>query len=202
MQDHPQENLSTGTAEKPGFPAAYVTFIPFPSQTARDRVPRILIVEDEVFIALMIEEMVREIGYEVSGTVHNIAMARQEFAKKNFDAVLLDISVGGRRDQKPQTFIEGWRPFAFVTGYDYLVEPRHEKILCSRSHSYPCKFSACWKSWSVLHHRSRKRSGADRDQRPQRLTNRSPQVSVMSALPAKAAISVAFGIIATPLTPP
>jgi DNA-binding NtrC family response regulator len=129
MQDHPQENLSTGTAEKPGFPAAYVTFIPFPSQTARDRVPRILIVEDEVFIALMIEEMVREIGYEVSGTVHNIAMARQEFAKKNFDAVLLDISVGGRRDPETADFLlKAGVPFAFVTGYDYLVEPRHEKI--------------------------------------------------------------------------
>jgi len=129
MQDHPQENSSTGTAEKPRFPAAYVTFIPFPSQTARDRVPRILIVEDEVFIALMIEEMVREIGYEVSGTVHNIAMARQEFAKKNFDAVLLDISVGGRRDPETADFLlKAGVPFAFVTGYDYLVEPRHEKI--------------------------------------------------------------------------
>jgi DNA-binding NtrC family response regulator len=77
----------------------------------------------------MIEEMVREIGYEVSGTVHNIAMARQEFAKKNFDAVLLDISVGGRRDPETADFLlKAGVPFAFVTGYDYLVEPRHEKI--------------------------------------------------------------------------
>ena len=129
MPHHPQENSLTETAVKPGFRSAYVTFIPFPSRTASDRVPRILIVEDEVLIALMIGEMVREIGYYVSGIAHNVAMARQEFAKQNFDAVLLDISVGRRCDPESADFL--WKigvPFAFMTGYDYLVEPRHEKI--------------------------------------------------------------------------
>jgi hypothetical protein len=179
MQDHPQENLSTGTAEKPGFPAAYVTFIPFPSQTARDRVPRILIVEDEVFIALMIEEMVREIGYEVSGTVHNIAMARQEFAKKNFDAVLLDISVGGRRD--PETA-------------DFLL-----KAGVSRSHSYPRKFAACWKRWSGLHRQAakslRRRLGPKAATADQPFT--SSQRNFRFARES-GHFSRAFGIIATP----
>jgi DNA-binding NtrC family response regulator len=129
MQDRPQESSSTMAAEKSGFPAAYVTFIPFPSRTAPDRVPRILIIEDEVLIALMMEEMVREIGYKISGIAHNIATARREFAKQNFDAVLLDISVDGRRDPETADFLlKTGVPFAFVTGYDYLVEPRHEKI--------------------------------------------------------------------------
>ncbi len=129
MQDHPQESSLTATAEKDDFPAGSVTFIPFPLRTAADRVPRVLIVEDEFLIALMMEEMVREMGYEVSGIAHNIATARREFAKKNFDAVLLDISVGGRRDPETADFLlKTGVPFAFVTGYDYLVEPRHEKI--------------------------------------------------------------------------
>jgi CheY-like chemotaxis protein len=129
MQNHQQESSSTVTAEKTEFPAARVTFIPFPSQIGPDRVPRILIVEDEVFIALMIEEIVQQLGYEVSGVTHNIATARQEFSKHNFDAVLLDISVGGRRDPETADFLlKTGVPFAFVTGYDYLVEPRHKEI--------------------------------------------------------------------------
>ena len=96
---------------------------------AHGRSPRILIVEDELLIAVLIGEMVREIGYRVSGTAPTIAMARLEFAKRNFDAVLLDLNLDGQ--QHPETadlLLEYGVPFAFVTGYDYLVEPRHEKI--------------------------------------------------------------------------
>ena len=91
--------------------------------------PRILIIEDELLIALMIEEMVREIGYRVSGVAHTMAMASREFGKRNYDAVLLDINIGGRYHAVTVDHLLGWGvPFAFVTGYDYLVEPHHEKI--------------------------------------------------------------------------
>ena len=94
-----------------------------------DRAPRILIVEDELPIAVLIGEIVREAGYRVSGTAPTLAMARLELAKRNFDAVLLDVSLDG--EHHPETadyLLELGVPFAFVTGYDYLVEPRHEKI--------------------------------------------------------------------------
>src|SRR5262249_19041536 len=91
--------------------------------------PRILIVEDELLVALMIEEMVRELGYRVSGVAHTIAMATGEFAKRNYDAVLLDINIGGRfRAETADSLVSRGVPVAFVTGYDYLVDPRHEKI--------------------------------------------------------------------------
>ena len=91
--------------------------------------PRILIIEDELLIALMIEEMCREAGYRVSGVAHTVKMAWDELAKRNFDAVLLDISVGGKRNpESADCLVAKGIPFAFVTGYDYLVEPRHEKI--------------------------------------------------------------------------
>jgi len=92
-------------------------------------VPRILIIEDELLIALMIEEMVRQIGYRVSGVAHTISMASKEFAKRNYDAVLLDINIGGRfHATTADHLVSRGIPFAFVTGYDYLVDPRHEKI--------------------------------------------------------------------------
>ena len=91
--------------------------------------PRILVIEDELLIALLIEEMVRETGYRVSGVAHTMAMARQEFAKRNFDAVLFDINIGGRYHPEIADFLlDTGVPFAFVTGYDYLVEPRHETV--------------------------------------------------------------------------
>ena len=91
--------------------------------------PRILIIEDELLIALMIEEMLRESGYRVSGTAHTIVLARQELAKRNFDAVLLDVNFDGRpRPEIADLLVERAVPFAFVTGYDYVLEPRHENV--------------------------------------------------------------------------
>lgn len=91
--------------------------------------PRILIVEDELLIALFIEEMIREIGYRVSGVAYTVALARQELAKRNFDAVLCDINIGGQYHLEiVDRLVKLDIPFAFVTGYDYLVEPRHEKL--------------------------------------------------------------------------
>ena len=91
--------------------------------------PRILVIEDELLIALLIEEVVRETGYRVSGVAHTMTMARQEFAKRNFDAVLFDINIGGRYHPEIADFLlDTGVPFAFVTGYDYLVEPRHETV--------------------------------------------------------------------------
>ena len=93
---------------------------------ASDRPPRILIIEDELLIALMIEEMVREVGYRVSGVAHTLPMAKLEIAKRNYDAVLLDINIGGQYRAEIADRLPAWGvPFAFVTGYDYLVEPRH-----------------------------------------------------------------------------
>ena len=96
---------------------------------ATQRLPRILIIEDELLIALLIEEMVKEIGYRVSRVAYTMAMARQEFAKRNFDAVLFDINIGGRYHPEIADFLlDAGVPFAFVTGYDYLIEPRHETV--------------------------------------------------------------------------
>ena len=51
------------------------------------------------------------------------------FAKRDFDAVLLDVNLGG--EYNPETadlLLEMGVPFAFVTGYDYVVEPRHDNV--------------------------------------------------------------------------
>jgi len=90
---------------------------------------RLLIVEDELLVALIIEEMARDIGYSISGVAHTIPMLRNELAKHNFDAVLLDASFDAQVGfQFADTLVAAHVPFAFVTGYDYLVEPRHDWV--------------------------------------------------------------------------
>ena len=85
--------------------------------------PRILVIEDEPLIAQMIEEMLQETGYRVSGVAHTMAMARQEFLKRNFDAVLFDLHIDGRyRPEIADFLLDKGVPFAFVTGYDYFVD--------------------------------------------------------------------------------
>src|SRR6516164_690506 len=77
--------------------------------------PRILIIEDELLIALMVTEMLRDLGYRVSGVAHTIPMATREFAKRNYDAVLLDINIGGQYHAKTaDSLAKSGTPFAFV----------------------------------------------------------------------------------------
>jgi CheY-like chemotaxis protein len=119
---HEGPNVPSGTVPPPllGHPRPVPRILP---------APRILVVEDELLIALMIEEMLRESGYRVSGTAHTIILARQELARRNFDAVLLDVNFDGRpRPELADLLVERAVPFAFVTGYDYVLEPRHENV--------------------------------------------------------------------------
>ena len=90
---------------------------------------RILIVEDDLVIALMMEEIVRGMGCAVSGIAGTLGMARLQFAKRDFDAVLLDVNLGGEYNaETADLLLEMGVPFAFVTGYDYVVEPRHDNV--------------------------------------------------------------------------
>jgi len=102
---------------------------PHSQSASRTRPPRILIVEDERVIALMIEELVRELGYTVSSVARTVAMARLQIAHRKFEAVLLDINLEG--EYHPETadvLLEAGIPFAFVTGYDYVLEARYEGV--------------------------------------------------------------------------
>ena len=100
------------------------------SRSSRSFLPRrVLIVEDELLVGLMVEEMCREAGCRAVRVAHTSSMARAELAKGDCDAVLLDLSMGNANNpQIADRLLAKGIPFAFVTGYDYLVEPRHEKV--------------------------------------------------------------------------
>jgi DNA-binding response OmpR family regulator len=88
--------------------------------------PRVLIIEDEPLIVELIEDMVCELGYTVSGNARTVSAARQELAKRNFDTVLLDIGLDGTHSPEIADLLLEMRiPFGFSTGYNYPFEARH-----------------------------------------------------------------------------
>jgi DNA-binding response OmpR family regulator len=98
-------------------------------RVASSRVPRILIIERERFLAHLIGEVVKGIGYSVSGLAHDVAVVRYELIKRNFDAVLLDVGFDGRYGTAiTESLIEAAIPFAFLTGHDKGFEPRHISV--------------------------------------------------------------------------
>jgi DNA-binding response OmpR family regulator len=79
---------------------------------------RVLIIEDEFLIAVLIDDMLREFRYAVSGMATFISAARQELAKHNFDLVLLDLGLDEPHSPEiADILMENGTPFAFVTGY-------------------------------------------------------------------------------------
>ena len=61
--------------------------------------PRILIVEDEPFIALTLEDMLDELGFELVGTVSQVTEALEMAGREQVDCALLDVNLGSREDR-------------------------------------------------------------------------------------------------------
>lgn len=79
---------------------------------------RVLVVEDEATIALMIEGAVEAAGHVVARTATNIRDALAAAASDDFDVALLDLNLNGQRAHAvPVTLAARGKPFGFVTGY-------------------------------------------------------------------------------------
>jgi CheY-like chemotaxis protein len=77
---------------------------------------RVLIVEDEIIVAMFLEDLLGDFGYEVAGVVSFLdeAMARPA----DYDLAVLDVHVNGRPifDFADRLAARGI-PFVFATGY-------------------------------------------------------------------------------------
>ena len=80
--------------------------------------PRLLVVEDEYLIRMLLEDMVADLGYEVAIAVGTVRDASDAAATGQFDAAILDVNVDGH-EIYPVADILAKRdvPFIFVTGY-------------------------------------------------------------------------------------
>lgn len=78
---------------------------------------KILIVEDEPLIALTLEDMLDELGYEVAGTVASLEEALSFVETNAPDGALLDVNLGRDRiDPVADALARKGCPFIFSTG--------------------------------------------------------------------------------------
>lgn len=85
---------------------------------------RILVVEDEAVIAMLIEDMLNDLNIECIGPAGSIAEAERLVASESFDAALLDMQLHGI-DSAPiaEKLVAAGLPFAFATGHAMKEKP-------------------------------------------------------------------------------
>jgi CheY-like chemotaxis protein len=79
---------------------------------------RVLIVEDESLLAMLLEDMLAELGCEVLGSAATVAEAIEAIARETPDVTILDIKLGAEKSFRVAEFLTGrGLPFVFATGY-------------------------------------------------------------------------------------
>jgi DNA-binding response OmpR family regulator len=80
--------------------------------------PRILIVEDEPLIAVMLTDMLAELGFDVAASVTQVSAALKILDEITIDIALLDVNIGTQKiDPVADLLAARGTPFIFTTGY-------------------------------------------------------------------------------------
>ena len=80
---------------------------------------RILLVEDELLIAMVLEDVLRPEGCVLVGPFPRVEPALKAAREEPLDAAVLDINLAGERvDPIAKALAERKIPFVFTTGYD------------------------------------------------------------------------------------
>ena len=79
---------------------------------------RVLIVEDEVMIRILLEGMLRKLGYTITAEAGRVEEALEVANNVDFDLAILDVNLNGQ-SVSPVADVLSARgmPFVFVTGY-------------------------------------------------------------------------------------
>ncbi len=89
----------------------------------------ILIVEDEPFIALTLEDMLSDLGCIIAGSVSQVGDALALIRQGGIDAAVLDVNLGAQKIDAVADELAGLCcPFIFTTGYGRAgVPPSHNQ---------------------------------------------------------------------------
>ena len=79
---------------------------------------RVLIVEDEALVAMLLEDMLEDMGCKLVGSASTVAQALETARAAEIDVAILDMNLGG----KPvlpvaEVLASRGKPFIFATGY-------------------------------------------------------------------------------------
>jgi DNA-binding response OmpR family regulator len=96
---------------------------------------RLLVIEDEFFVAAHIDNLLNDEGFEVVGPVGTLDEAKQLARDETLDGALLDVNLDGSRvDDVADILMLRNVPFLFVTAYgrDNLPPSHREAVVVNK----------------------------------------------------------------------
>jgi CheY-like chemotaxis protein len=79
---------------------------------------RVLVVEDEAMLSVILQDMLVDLGCVVAGTAAKLDGALEMARTSEYDVALLDVNLGGKRvDPVAEAIRARGTPIIFVTGY-------------------------------------------------------------------------------------
>jgi len=100
-----------------------------PLRTNVSRPKRVLVVEDEPLVALMMADDLVELGYNVVGPAFTISEARHLAQMATLDAAIIDLRLHGIfSGEVADTLSRRQVPFLFITGYDRPPPGFHDGV--------------------------------------------------------------------------
>ena len=79
---------------------------------------KVLIVEDELLVALLIEEFLDQLGCSILGPCASVAKALAAAQSERFDLAVLDVNLAGEKVYPvADVLVERHIPFLFLSGY-------------------------------------------------------------------------------------
>ena len=104
-----------------------------PAQDVDPNDKRVLLVEDEPLVSMMLADMLAAFGHKVDGPYNRFSDAMLAAKSNNLQAGILDVNLGGEKTYAVADILANRKiPFAFVTGYgpDTIVsEFSHAPVL-------------------------------------------------------------------------
>jgi CheY-like chemotaxis protein len=89
-----------------------------PSQENSGAGKRVLVVEDELMIRMLLQDMLTDLGYTLAGEAGRIDEALELAKEGRFDVAILDVNLNGQSiSPVVEILIERGLPFVFATGY-------------------------------------------------------------------------------------
>lgn len=91
---------------------------------------RVLVVEDELMIRMLLEDMLDELGYTVAAEAAHLDEALEATRSADFDLAILDVNLDGQPiSPVVDALVARGTPFVFATGYGErgLPEPYRDR---------------------------------------------------------------------------
>ncbi len=96
-------------------------------QNGAKHAKRVLVVEDEPFIAMGLEQALPRLGYEVVGVASYLREALAKAEAGGFDVAVLDVNLGGELTYRvADVLLSQGTPFVFCTAYGDVAFGRYE----------------------------------------------------------------------------